>query len=142
MTKVKDVITREVKITDPDSTLKDAADKMKEFDVGVLPVVNDGDVVGLLTDRDIVVRAIADGKDPNNAKVSDAMTAGVTSCREDDDIEKAAALMKEKQVRRLVVLDSNEKLAGVCSIGDLATLPGTENEFAGSVLEQVSKPSS
>jgi predicted transcriptional regulator len=141
MGQIKDVITREVRYLNTGANLKEAADMMKSFDVGALPVIRDSKVVGLLTDRDIVVRAIADGQNPEKTKVDDAMSKDVTTCYEDDDVGKAAQLMKDKQIRRLVVLNRNEELAGVCSLGDLATTAKAE-DVSGDVLKEVSKPSS
>src|SRR5215510_1166963 len=102
--KVKDVMTRGAECVGPDATLQEAARKMKGLDVGPLPVCDHDRLVGMLTDRDITVRAVAEGKDPRSARVRDAMTEGISYCFEDDDVDDAAKLMREKQVRRLVVL--------------------------------------
>jgi CBS domain-containing protein len=139
--KVKDAMTRGAECVGPDASLQEAARKMKDLDVGPLPVCGDNDkLVGLLTDRDIVVRAVAEGKDPRTAKVREAMTEGVCYCFEDDDVAEAARLMKEKQIRRLVVLNADKRLTGIVSLGDLAVETGGDREVAGKTLERVSQP--
>src|SRR2546423_10403674 len=111
---VSKVMTRDAECVRPDTTLQEAARKMRDLDVGPLPVCGDNDkLVGMLTDRDIVVRAVAEGKDPRTAKVRDAMSEGVCYCFEDDDVTEAARLMKEKQIRRLVVLNRDKRLVGI-----------------------------
>jgi CBS domain-containing protein len=137
---VAEVMTHGVECTRPDMTLQEAARKMRELDVGPLPVCGDhGKLVGMLTDRDITVRAVAAGDDPRTVKVRDVMTPEVIYCFEDEDVAKAAQLMKEKQVRRLVVLDRDKRLVGIVSLGDLAVDTG-DNELAGDTLEGVSAP--
>jgi CBS domain-containing protein len=113
---------------------------MKELDVGMLPVCGDNDrLVGTLTDRDITIRAVAEGLDPRTALVRDVMTPSVVYCFEDEDVEEAARLMKDNQVRRLVVLNRDKRLVGIVSLGDLAVDTGDEH-LAGSALEAVSEP--
>jgi CBS domain-containing protein len=113
---------------------------MKALDVGPLPVCGPDDkLVGMVTDRDIVVRGVAPGLDPRTARVRDAMTEGISYCFEDDDVEQAARLMREKQIRRLVVLNRDKRLAGIVSLGDLAVETGGD-EVAGKTLERVSQP--
>jgi CBS domain-containing protein len=136
---VKDVMTKGAECVRPDDTLQDAARKMKGLDVGPLPVCDNDRLVGMITDRDITVRAVAEGKDPRSARVRDAMTEGVCYCFEDDDVADAARLMKEKQIRRLVVLNRDKRLAGIVSLGDLAVETGDEH-LAGQTLEHVSQP--
>ena len=94
----------------------------------------------MLTDRDIVVRAVAEGHDPRTAKVRDAMTEGVTYCYDDDPVAEAARLMSEKQIRRLVVLNRDKRLVGIVSLGDLAVETGGDRQVAGKTLEDVSQP--
>src|SRR3954454_23395616 len=104
--KVNDVMTRGAECVRPDDTLQEAARRMKALDVGPLPVCGDNDRLGgMLTDRDIVVRAVAEALDARTARVREAMTEGVTYCFEDDDVAEAARLMRERQIRRLVVLN-------------------------------------
>jgi CBS domain-containing protein len=137
--RVQEVMTRNVALTHPDSTLQDAADRMKELDVGVLPVCEDDQLVGVLTDRDLAVRCVSAGLDPWTDKVRDVMTTDVVFCFEDADVAEAARIMKERQIRRLIVLDRAKRLAGIVSLGDLAVDADAER-VAGDVLQAVSTP--
>jgi CBS domain-containing protein len=123
----------------PDDTLQKAAQKMKDLDVGPLPVCDNDRLAGMLTDRDVVVRCVAEGKDPRATKVRDAMTEGINDCFEDDDVAVAARQMRDRQIRRLVVLNRDKRLVGIVSLGDLASQ--TDGEEAGKTLETVSQPS-
>ncbi len=137
--RVSEVMTQGVECIGPDATLQEAAAKMKSLDVGSLPVCDNDRLVGIVTDRDITVRATAEGDAPTD--VRDVMTSEVIYCFEDDDVTKAAELMGEKQVRRLPVLDKSKRLVGIVSLGDLAVEAGNE-QLAGQALEGISKPSS
>ena len=137
---LKDVMTRRVEIARPDNTLEEAALKMRNLDVGPLPVCLGSVVVGILTDRDITVRAIAEGRDPRSTPVAEVMTKDVFYCYEDQDVREAAKLMSDLQVRRLIVLDRDSNLVGIVSLGDLVTDTGDE-KLAGRVLNRVSQPS-
>src|SRR5438067_768984 len=106
---VREVMTRAVELVRPDSTLQEAARKMKDLDVGPLPVCDGERLVGMLTDRDITVRATAEGSDPKTARVRDAMTPEVLYCFDDEDVAEAARIMKDKQVRRLPVLNRDRR---------------------------------
>ncbi|WP_246775187.1 CBS domain-containing protein [Bradyrhizobium diazoefficiens] len=117
--KISEVMTRDAKLVNPTDTIQDAAKLMKECDCGVLPVSEGDRLVGMITDRDIAVRCIADGKGPNS-KVRDAMSQEVKYCFEDEDISHVCANMSEIQVRRLPVLDRNKRLVGIVSLSDLA----------------------
>lgn len=134
--KIKDVMSRDVEAVDPMASLEDAAQLMSDADVGSVPVVDEGRVVGVLTDRDIVVRAVAAGLDPSEARAGDIMTPEVVHCHEDDDVRDAADLMEEHQIRRVVVTDGEGGLAGMVSLGDLSA----RLEEAGRVLREVSRP--
>jgi CBS domain-containing protein len=137
---VKEIMTRGVECTRPSATLQEAARKMRELDVGPLPVCGDNDrLVGMLTDRDITVRAVAEGQDPKTARVQDTMTPNILYVFEDQDVTEAARLMKENQIRRLVVLNRDKRLIGIVSLGDLA-VDTRDEELAGSTLEAVSAP--
>jgi CBS domain-containing protein len=136
--RVKEVMTAGVEVIHPDSTLEEAAAKMKARAIGPLPVCDNGRLVGMLTDRDITVRATAEGEDPTAIRVRDIMTPEVLSCFEDQLVSEAALLMQENQVRRLVVLDRNRRLVGIVSLGDLAAGSG-EEELAGQTLGEVSE---
>jgi len=137
---VKEVMTRSVACTRPDATLQEAAARMKSLDIGVLPVCGPDDrLAGMITDRDITVRASAEGESPVEIKVADVMTPEVMYCFENAEVEDAALLMKQKQVRRLVVLDQNSRLAGIVSLGDLA-VDTRDEKLAGGTLQAVSEP--
>lgn len=136
---LSEVMTRNVETIRPDATLQEAAEKMKSLDVGVLPVA-DGQLKGILTDRDIVVRCIAEGREARSCKVSEVMSRDVATCHEDQDVQEAAKLMQEKQIRRIVVLNRDDKIVGIISLGDLATDIGNKN-LSRKVLEKVSEPS-
>jgi CBS domain-containing protein len=135
--RVKEVMTPVVEVIDADSTLQEAAAKMKARDIGPLPVCRGDQVVGMLTDRDITVRATAEGDDPTTIRVKDIMTEEVIACYEDQLVSEAALVMEEHQVRRLVVLHRDQRLVGIVSLGDLAVQTGDE-QLAGNTLEAVS----
>ena len=137
---LKDVMTRDVVVIGPDATLEDAAGRMDALDVGPLPVCENNRLVGMITDRDITVRSTAMGEDPKKAHVRDAMTRDVLCCHEDDDVREATRLMESKQVRRIPVLNREEQLVGIVSLGDLAVWASDE-QVSGEVLEKVSEPS-
>jgi CBS domain-containing protein len=136
---IRDIMTRNVECVWPDDTLQEAALKMKDLDVGPLPVCDYDHVVGMLTDRDITVRAVAEGRDPRSTRVRDVMTRNVVSCSEDDAVEEAARLMQERQIRRLLVLDRDKRLIGIVSLGDLAAEAEDPYRMA-EVLQDVSVP--
>jgi CBS domain-containing protein len=113
---------------------------MKQLDVGLLPICGDQDrLEGMLTDRDIAIRAVADGLDPTMALARDVMTPKVVYCYEDQDIGDAARIMENNQVRRVIVLNGQKRLVGILSLGDLAVDTGDE-QMAGHTLEAISEP--
>ena len=118
--KISKIMHRDVKIVGPNETLRDAAVVMKKLDVGVLPVGEHDKLVGMITDRDIAIRGIAEGKGPD-AKARDVMSHEVKYCFEDEDVDHVAENMAELQVRRLPVLNRDKRLVGIVSLGDLAT---------------------
>jgi CBS domain-containing protein len=134
---VRDAMTRRAETIGPDETLESAARAMKEHDVGALVVCGDAGVIGILTDRDIVVRSIAEGRNPAEADVRSAMTAQVIECCDDEELEAAATRMAGGAVRRLVVLDASKRLVGILSIDDVALHSPT---LAGEVVEHVRAP--
>jgi CBS domain-containing protein len=137
---VKNVMTHGVECARPNDSIAHAAERLRELDVGSLPVCGDNDrLVGMLTDRDITVRATAAACDPCGTCVGDVMTPNVIYVFEDQDVEEAARLMEENQVRRLVVLNRDKRLVGIVSLGDLAVKAG-DDELSGEALEQVSEP--
>ena len=137
--RVNEAMTRDVRIANPEQSIRDVAEIMADCDVGSLPVGENDRLVGMITDRDIIVRATAEGRDPKTTLVKAAMTPGVVYVYEDQDIEEAAALMKERQIRRLVVLDRTKRLVGILSLGDIAE--EADEVTSGEVLERVSEPS-
>ncbi|MBI1878358.1 MAG: CBS domain-containing protein [Chloroflexi bacterium] len=116
---IKDLMTRDVEVADYDITLQEAASKMKNLNVGVLPVRQATHIVGMLTDRDIVTRAVAEGWEPTQTLVAEIMTVGLVYCYEDETVEEAAKVMAEQQVRRLPVFTREQRLVGIVSLGDL-----------------------
>jgi CBS domain-containing protein len=135
---LKDVMTTNVQLTDPSAKLKEAAVSMRDGDFGLLPVGANDRLVGTITDRDIAIRAVAEGKDPNTTTVSDVMSDGIHYCFEDQDVEEAARLMSEAQVRRLPVLNRDKRLVGIVALADLAT-EARVDEHAGTALTGISK---
>lgn len=136
--KVRDVMTRGTRSVSPQTPITEAAGLMRLHDIGVLPVLNGTRIVGMLTDRDIVVQVVADSDDPQITPVSEAMSIGSISIFEDQPIEEAAHLMEQYQVRRLPVLSRDSTLVGILSLGDLAVdaNPG----LSGQALKEVSEP--
>lgn len=134
-----DIMCTHVETTETNSSIRDAAWKMKELNIGMLPVVDGGLPVGVLTDRDIAVRLVAEGKDPNHTMVRDIMTYEHYWCYQDQEDVDAAAIMEQQQIRRLMVLDHAMRLVGVVSLSDFATCPG-EEKLAFEVLHEVSEP--
>ena len=137
--RVSEVMTPDVVTVSPEAVLIDAARLMRDSDIGPLPVCERGRILGVLTDRDITVRAIAVGKDPRSTRVYEIMTPEVVSCLDSDDVRRAAEIMQSAQLRRLLVVFSDGRLAGIVSLGDLALQTGDE-ELAGETLERVSEP--
>jgi CBS domain-containing protein len=137
--RVNEIMTRRVEWIWPDASLHEAAERMKALNVGVLPVCNEDRLVGVVTDRDITVRATAEALPPELGRVSDVMTRKVVSCFEDDLVASAVRIMEDNQVRRLMVLDSEKRLVGIVSLGDLAVKVG-DDQLSGQALEEVSEP--
>ena len=137
---LREVMTRDVEVIGPDATLEEAARKMDALDVGPLPVCENDRLVGMITDRDVTVRATAAGRDPTTTRVREAMTEDLVFCREEEDVETAAQLMKSRQVRRLPVLNEQHRVVGIVSLGDLAVQAGDER-LSGGIPESVSEPS-
>ena len=137
--KLKEIMTRHVEAVALNTPIQEAAGRMRSLDVGVLLVFKGDRLVGMLTDRDLTLRAIAEGKDPMTTTVQEAMTADVAYCFEDQEVEEAGRIMKENQIRRLPVLNRDKLLVGIVSLGDLATR--ADEQRAGETLEKVSEPS-
>lgn len=136
--KVRDVMTHDVQLTSPGDTMERAAQMMATIDSGVLPVGEQDRLIGVVTDRDLVVRGLADGKDPKSTPVRDVMSDQVRYCFEDEDLDHVAENMAELQVRRLPVVDRGKRLVGIVSLGDIATQH--EPSKAGEALSGISRP--
>jgi CBS domain-containing protein len=138
---LKEIMSTQVQRIPTGAAIQDAARQMKTLDVGMIPVFDGDRLVGTLTDRDLAIRAIAEKRDPATTKVSDVMSPGVTYCFQDQDITEAAKIMAEKQIRRLIVLNRDKRLAGIVSLGDLATASASK-QAAAEILEHISRPAS
>lgn len=136
---IKDVMTDRIAYIGPDASVAQAAQLMQKHNVGSVPVVDQQSVVGIVTDRDIVVRGVAHGKDAANTPVSQVMTSEIHSASPEMSLEQAAQIMSEHQVRRLPVVDQN-RLVGIVSLGDLATYGKYDVEVS-RTLGKVSSPS-
>ena len=137
--KVSEIMTQDVEIIQPDDTLRLAAQKMRDRDIGFLPVCDGESLMGVLSDRDIAIRALADGMDIKVMLGRDLMTTPAIYCFDDQDITEAAKVMGENQIRRLVILSrENERVVGVISLGDLVRKGITD--LSGQVLQRVSEP--
>lgn len=139
-TAVRDVMTRGVETVAPDATIAEVARRMRDLDVGSLPVCDGSKLIGIVTDRDLSVRATAAEKDPNSTRVRDVMSPQLTWVFEDEPADAAARVMRERQIRRLPVLDRNDRLVGVVALADLATDLG-DDKLKGATLEEISQPS-
>ncbi|QIL02752.1 CBS domain-containing protein [Sphingomonas sinipercae] len=135
--KVSDVMTRDVRTVSPDQTAQEAAAFMLSEDAGSMPVSENDRLIGMITDRDIAVRGVAKGCGPDTA-IRDLMSNDVVCAKIDDDVADVASRMSEAQVRRLPVVDENEKLCGIVSLGDLSR--ETSGESAQQALEGVTAP--
>ncbi len=138
MTTVTDVMTRNVRTLSPGSSITEAAKAMEEMDVGVIPVCEGDSLVGMVTDRDIVVRAVARGLD-GDTPLAKVMSTDIRTARESDDLDTVLADMASSQIRRLPVLDAEERLIGIVSIGDIA-VKGQDEEDVGQSLGEISAP--
>jgi CBS domain-containing protein len=138
--KVSEIMSSPVEMIAPDATITEAAEKMKSYDVGILPVKEKDKIVCIITDRDIVVRVIADELDPKRTSVSKAMTFDAVCCSEDTDMEEAERIMEVKKIHRLLILDDNDAVSGILSIGDIA-IKMRDEHLLYEVLEKVCEPS-
>jgi CBS domain-containing protein len=136
--KIRDVMTTDVESAELDTTIEQIATMMRDGDVGAIPVLDDGELCGILTDRDIVVRCIAEGNDPSETTVEDILSDNLKTISPNQDTEQAARLMAELQVRRLPVVEKGQ-LVGMVSIGDLAVKSDTDEGRIGRTLEEVSE---
>ncbi len=136
--KVRDVMTPNPKAVTANESLLEVARIMRDRDTGVVPVVEGKKVIGLVTDRDIVVRALADGKDCKVIRVSDVMTKGVYTVKEDASVDDVLKIMAKDEIRRVPVVNSNGELSGIVSMGDVSRKTGKDDEI-GKVVQDLSK---
>ena len=134
--KVREIMTSNVECLEPESSLKDIAQEMKSLDVGFIPICESDRLVGTVTDRDITIRAVADGRDANTTQAREIMSREIIYAFEDDDVKIVAEKMREKDVRRILILDKNKRLAGVVSIGDISKV---EEKVSGKTLHDIAE---
>ena len=138
MQQLKDLMSRDVKVISPDMTIGEAAQKMRDGDFGMMPVGEDDRMIGTISDRDIAIRAVAEGKDADT-KVRDVMSDGIAWVYEDDSVDDAAKIMSERQVRRLPVVNRDKRLVGIVALGDFA-VERSEIRPAAEALAEISRP--
>lgn len=137
--KIVEIMTSDPELIDPNASIREAAKRMKNEDIGALPVGENDRLIGMVTDRDIAMRGVAEGRSPDTTTVRDIMSEKIFYCFEDDDVEAAARCMAENQVRRLPILNRNKRLTGIIALADIAQ-SGEKCETI--ALEGVSEPSS
>lgn len=130
---VQQLMTRDVELVSPDTSIEEAARQMRNEDAGALPVGTDDRLIGMITDRDVTVRAVAAGR--FDATVGDVLSENIYYCFEDEDVERAATLMAEHQVRRLPVMNRDKRLVGIVSLGDISQ---DDDDSAGVALAEIS----
>lgn len=136
--KIREIMTPSVRWVQPEDSLVDAASLMRVLDVGILPVLKGSGVLGMITDRDITIRAVAAARPPADTQVREVMTPGVFFVYDDQDIEEALEVLKEHQIRRVPVVSRDHRLVGILSLGDIAVNASTAQ--SGEVLKHVSRP--
>ena len=135
-TSIKEVMTRDVRACEPNATVAEAAKVMAKEDVGPVPIVEDGRLVGIITDRDIVVRVVAEGRDPNATTVKEIASTDLVAVSPDDDLDEALNLLARRQVRRLPVVEGH-RLVGIVAQADIARLG--KDKKTGEVVEEISR---
>ena len=135
--KVKDAMTRDVRLVRPNQSIREAAHLMAELDIGCLPVEDNDRMVGMITDRDIAVRAVSEGRGPDTP-IREVMSREVKYCFDDQDIEEVTANMGDIQVRRLPVVNRNKRLVGIIALGDIAR--ARKGNGAAAALSRISRP--
>ncbi len=136
--KISEIMSRAVEVARPQDSLQSVARQMRDIDAGVIPVCDGQTLKGMVTDRDIVIRAVSEARS-FETPVSEVMTSDVEYCYDDDDITAAADKMAELQIRRLAVLDHDQRLVGIVSLGDIAQQG--KDKTTGQALEEISEPS-
>jgi CBS domain-containing protein len=135
--KISECMTKDVKVCNPDQSIRDAARMMADIDAGIIPVGENDKLVGMITDRDIAVRAVAQGKGPD-AKIREVMSKEVLYCFEDQDTAEVAKNMGEQKVRRLPVVSRDKRLVGIVSLGDVAQ--DAKSVTTGKAVKEISEP--
>lgn len=135
---VRDVMSKRLECINRQDTIREAAVKMRDLDIGMLPVEEERDIIGTITDRDITIRAIANGADPNSVKVGEVMSNEIYACTDEDDLVKAAGIMEDHQIHRLMVTDQDGDFIGMLALADIARNPRSESLTA-AILEEVSR---
>jgi CBS domain-containing protein len=135
--RVSEVMTRDVQTVRPEQRVQEAASFMLSADAGSIPVLEGDRLIGMITDRDIAVRGVAEGMIPQESRVADVMTDDLRWCRADDSVEQVMAEMGDAQVRRLPVLDRNDEFVGIVALGDIAT---RQSEHTDETLREISTP--
>ena len=138
MQKIKDVMSRDVQVTSPEASIKDAARQMLKGNFGMMPVEENDRMIGAISDRDIAIRAVAEGRD-TSAKVREVMSESIVWVYEDDSVADAANLMSNHQIRRLAVVNADKRLVGIVALGDFA-VDSADLKVAGQALSEISKP--
>lgn len=138
MHQLRDLMSRDVKVINPDMTIMQAAATMRDEGFGMMPVGENDRMIGTISDRDIAIRAVAEGKD-SSTKVRDVMSDGVAWAFEDESVDEAVKIMSERQVRRLPIVDREKRLVGIVSLGDFA-VQRAEIQPAAEALAEISKP--
>ncbi|MBX2988021.1 MAG: CBS domain-containing protein [Bdellovibrionaceae bacterium] len=138
--KLKDIMTKKVEVVPLECTVREAAEKMKTLDVGAIPVTDGKKLLGLLTDRDIALKVVAEGRDADETKVTEVMTSPIVWTYDDMEVGEAARLMEVKMIRRILIVNRDKKLVGIVALGDIATR--ANEEIAGEILERVSEQES
>jgi CBS domain-containing protein len=136
--KIREIMTPDAQCVRPDETLVDAASLMRQLDVGVLPVCDGDDVVGIITDRDIAIRAVADSRHPATTMVREIMTPGTITVFDDQEVDEVVHIMEQHQIRRAPVLSRDSRLVGIVSLGDIAV--DASAAVSGEALKRVSLP--
>jgi CBS domain-containing protein len=141
MKKVKDIMTKDPVCCTPQDSVMEAAQLMKHGDVGSVPVVKDRKakkLVGIVTDRDLALKVLAEGRDPNNTRVEEVMTRNPVSCREDDDLQNCLDGMEKRQIRRMPIVDREDRIVGIIAQADVATRGGQPDKTA-ELVEEISE---
>jgi CBS domain-containing protein len=136
--KIREIMTPDAQCVGPEETLVDAAALMRQLDVGVLPVCNEGEVIGMITDRDIAIRAVAGARPPGTTRVREIMTPGSIFVYEDQDVDEVVHVLEEHRIRRAPVLSREKRIVGIVSLGDIAV--DASATLSGKALKRVSQP--